>query len=168
MHTIKAINIDNSYNILKALDMLNEISIDKKLRCDTLTKLKLEYDSKYKESVDKFNDYIEEWRKLLGGYYHIKMKKSHDGIDYSKEFYIYPYRILKENLTLWVLKTFEKNEYKGGVDDTCMNMDDMCDYDIELKPINSEEFLQHAKSSIENLINLRMKKEHAKLDKENI
>ena len=126
--------------------------------------------NKHLESlIDEYNEYVkdernilqsrlETWKNLLGKYYKM-ICESKIGSSYYKEVsYIFPYRVINSNDTLWMLEIKEGNDYEGGVKDRSYTVDNSWNYDVYLEEISESEFKEKAIESTMHVIDRRVKR----------
>jgi hypothetical protein len=84
-----------------------------------------------------------------------RMNSNHDDVE---EYYVFPYRIIEGNNTLWVLRIHIGDNYKGGVEDLSFTIDADWGYDVELEEITREEFMDAAYATCKHVVERRIMK----------
>lgn len=139
--------IRNKFSNIKVPDKLHEAIKEVEEQIETAT--------------NEVSSRLNTWKVLLGKYYKMRLWMISNGHEYEKISYIYPYRILSTNNTLWVLEVNANPDYanyNGGVRDGSITVDSDWNYQIELEEITSEEFEQHAINTVKYVIARRVNK----------
>ena len=102
------------------------------------------------------------WKDLLCHYYKMTVLKKYEFGEYKSISYIYPYQVINENSTLWLLEVRPDDNYNGGVSDRNYTLDINFDYEVTLEEVTEEEFREQAELSTEHVINRRLKREEDK------
>lgn len=104
------------------------------------------------------NKRIDIWESLLFKYYKMHAIYEHDNLTYEYLSYIFPYRITKENNTLWVLEINADDNYNGGVIDKCYPIDYNWNYDTYLEEIDELYFRTLAMKRTTDVIDRRLER----------
>ena len=102
------------------------------------------------------------WKGLLCHYYKMTVRKKTEWGEHKSISYIYPYQVIYENSTLWVLEVRPDDDYNGGVNDKNYTLDTKFDYEVTLEEVTEEEFRKQAELSTKHVINRRLKREEDK------
>lgn len=123
-----------------------------------LVKLMDEYQNQVTQAYAELRTRIDMWKKMLFKYYKMRAVNEKNGFIYEHTSYIFPYRVIEENNTLWVLEVDSDNDYKGGVIDHTYSIDEDWNYDIYLDEITEAEFRVHAMKRANHVIDRRLKR----------
>ena len=100
------------------------------------------------------NKRFEAWSKCLNKYYKMTSVSPKLVEEIS---YIYPFRAIRENDTVWVLSVNAGDKYNGGVRNITYHIDESWNTDVTLEEITRDEFISRAGESLYAAINYRTK-----------
>ena len=148
-----------SEDILYSLGKIaNDYRFNLKDNNNHLESLIKEYQNNVNESLKELDSRKNTWKKLLGKYYKMTYEKDIQGYTYKNVSYIFPYKVIDENNTLWLLEVKEGDNYDGGVKDENRTIDNNWNYDIYLEEITEDEFRNKAFEATKHVIDRRLKK----------
>lgn len=170
MITIDAVDYskcDNLYNSLNALvEARQGMKYCSNSATDAIDESISKIENELKECYKEIDSRLLIWGKHLRKYYKMHgSKKSDYGATYEFTKYIYPYRIIPSNSTLWVLEINPDDDYNGGVRDRNYTVDENWNYNITLEEVPQAEFEAAAVDSVKHVIERRM--ERIKFEEDN-
>ena len=112
-----------------------------------------------KKGLGEAEKRIEVWKGLCGKFYHMETfsKRGADLIPVDDS-YIFPYLVIAQNETLWLVEVTNNNDYVGGTKDHCKHLDDGWNFETHLTEVTEEEFRQKTQETALNVINTRQRK----------
>ena len=118
--------------------------------------------NEYEENIKKIENDLQEkvhvWKTTLLKYWKMVISTIVNNREYAQIKYIFPYRLVDANNTLFTLTATDDDVYTGGVYTETYSIDDLSKNDILLKEISKDEFERIVHKSCDNAITSRINK----------
>jgi hypothetical protein len=118
--------------------------------------------NEYEENIQKIENDLQEkvhvWKTTLLKYWKMVIYTIVNDREYTEIKYIFPYRLVDANNTLFTLTTTDDDVYTGGVHTETYSIDDLSKSDIKLEEISKDEFERIVHNSCDNTISSRINK----------
>lgn len=117
-----------------------------------------EYEAKTQKIENDLQEKVHVWKTVLLKYWKMTLSTIVNDRECTQIKYIFPYRLVDANNTLFALTATDDDVYTGGVFTETYSIDDLSKSDIKLEEIGKNEFERIVHKSCDNVITSRINK----------
>ena len=117
-----------------------------------------EYEANIQKIENDLREKVDIWKTTLLKYWKMTVSTIVNDREYTQIKYIFPYRLVDANNTLFTLTATDDDMYNGGVYTKTYSIDDLSKSDIKLEEISKYEFERIVHKSCDNTISSRINK----------
>lgn len=117
-----------------------------------------EYEANIQKIENDLQEKVDIWKTTLLKYWKMVIYTIVNNREYTQIKYIFPYRLVDANNTLFTLTATDDDVYTGGVHTETYSIDDLSKSNIKLEEISKDEFERIVHNSCDNTISSRINK----------